>query len=246
MLTDERRAEIERAMQELDDARDAWLKGESRAAPILIGASRALEMACELLAENDQLRHSIDRLKRPIDSYACQRCGRATGLDVVLTDEKWVAISAAAGNLNLLCLWCVDEIAESLGIKASVSLFFAGRAIHGTSQSEADEEHINRLCEREERAEAEVRQLKESAASRSELAATTIAGLEHDAMTDGSILWNPNGKFMALIGWSSLNSKGEFDPIPCWCECDTREQAVAAVRKAAGLDDQDLSQPESL
>jgi hypothetical protein len=178
MLTDERRAEIERAMQELDDARDAWLKGGSRAAPILIGASRALEMARELLAENDQLRHSIDRLKHPIDSYACQRCGRATGLDVVLTDEKWAAVSAAAGNLNLLCLWCVDEIADSLGIKAWVSLHFAGRAICGTSQSEADEEHINRLCEREERAEAEVTQLKESLAFRSELAATTIAGLE--------------------------------------------------------------------
>jgi hypothetical protein len=255
MLTDERRAEIERAMQELNDARDAWLKGGSRAAPILIGASRALEMACELLAENDQLRHSIDRLKRPIDSYACQRCGRATGLDVVLTDEKWVAISAAAGNLNLLCLWCVDEIAESLGIKAWVSLFFAGRAIHGTSQSEADEEHVDRLCDRAEKAEAEVTQLNELLASRSELAATTIAGLEVQVerlRAENELLNREAGDYLTGCNQYRAELDALYRLLTCREGSDdyrvygpgidpdrrfrSEVEAAMAIRKAAGLD----------
>jgi hypothetical protein len=82
------------------------------------------------------------------DTYACQRCGRATGLDAVATNEVWGRISEAAGGLNLLCLWCMDELAAAMGIEASVSLHFAGRALVGTSQSDADHEHIARLAGR--------------------------------------------------------------------------------------------------
>jgi hypothetical protein len=75
MMTDERRADIERAMQELDDARDAWLKGESRVVPILIGASRATEMARELLAE-------IARLNETLSSRAELAATTIAGLEM--------------------------------------------------------------------------------------------------------------------------------------------------------------------
>jgi regulator of replication initiation timing len=187
MMTTERRAEIEEAVKELGQARAACCEAETfperlEGAIQLMQSARhgSLErMARELLAENDQLRHSIDHLKRPIDSYACQRCGRATGLDVVLTNEKWEAISVAAGNLDLLCLWCVDEIADSLGIKASVSLFFAGRAIHGTSQSESDQEHVTFLVDEIERlVEGEPCRMGFVSAYDREIVATTVAELE--------------------------------------------------------------------
>lgn len=101
-----------------------------------------------------------DRLKKPIDSYACQRCGRADGLDAVLPNADWERVSQAAEGVNILCLWCMDEIAESLGIKRSASLHFCGKALSGTSQSDADQDHVSRLVTRIAELEAENERLK--------------------------------------------------------------------------------------
>src|SRR5688572_3028829 len=62
-------------------------------------------------------------------AYACQRCGRRDGLDAVVTDATWRRIAEAAGNVNLLCLWCMDALAAELGIAEDLSLHFAGRAL---------------------------------------------------------------------------------------------------------------------
>jgi hypothetical protein len=134
------------------------------------------ETTCRAAAEADELRAALemvkgevvrleadmDRLRRPIDSYACQRCGRATGLDAVLPNDVWAAITGGRlltdevvdGRWNLLCLWCVDELCLERGVSCSVTLSFCGRAVHGTSQSDADAEHISRLVAEAERLRA--------------------------------------------------------------------------------------------
>lgn len=94
--------------------------------------------------------------REPItDTYACQRCGRRDGLDAVAPNAIWAQITEGTltpsgevidGRWNLLCLWCMDEIATAKGIRCSVSLHFAGVAITGGSQSDADREHIWRLA----------------------------------------------------------------------------------------------------
>lgn len=90
-----------------------------------------------LLAEVERLR----RLHAPIDSYACQRCGRVDGLDAVVSSELWATLSEGRilgpagevgdGTWSLLCLWCMDELAAEKGITADVALHFAGRALVG-------------------------------------------------------------------------------------------------------------------
>ena len=82
--------------------------------------------------ETAKLTEERNKLLFPIDSYACQQCGRRDGLDAGVTDEVWAKLSAAAGGVNLLCLWCMDELATQLEISASVMLWFAGRALSGS------------------------------------------------------------------------------------------------------------------
>jgi hypothetical protein len=84
---------------------------------------------------------------QPIDSYACYRCGRRDGLDAFVPDEVWAQISPTDNEGGILCLWCIDQLCAEKGIACSASLHFAGRAITGTSQSDADSEHIRRACE---------------------------------------------------------------------------------------------------
>lgn len=88
------------------------------------------------------------------DAYACQRCGRRDALDAVAPNDVWEKIREAAG-VNILCLWCMDKIATELGIECSVTLHFAGRALNGTSSSDADQDFINRLVRQRDEADAE-------------------------------------------------------------------------------------------
>jgi hypothetical protein len=83
------------------------------------------------------------------DAYACERCGRRDGLDAVAPNEVWETIRE---GYNLLCLWCMDELAVKHGVRCSVTLHFAGQALFGDSQSDADKEHIDRLVEQREKA----------------------------------------------------------------------------------------------
>lgn len=94
--------------------------------------SRALAQSqAATIAERDA---EIERLKAPIaERYCCQRCGRRDGLDAVVPDFMWSQISAAADNANILCLWCIDEIALGLGMRGAAALHFAGRALHASS-----------------------------------------------------------------------------------------------------------------
>lgn len=107
-----------------------------------------------------ELERERDAAREPItDTYACGRCGRKDGLDAVARPEVWAALSED-GRWNLLCLWCMDEIAAEKGITHRLSLHFAGRALHGTSDSDANEAHVDRLCERAERAETALRNVR--------------------------------------------------------------------------------------
>jgi hypothetical protein len=96
--------------------------------------------ARDLLAERDRLAAIASPTA---GAYACQACGRMDGLDAVVSDGVWAQIN---GGQNLLCLWCIDGRCAERGFAVSCSLHFAGKAVHGTSQSEADQEHIGRLA----------------------------------------------------------------------------------------------------
>ena len=63
-------------------------------------------------------------------SAPCHRCGRRDGLDAVVSDEVWAAISGRTDGGGILCLWCMDELAAERGLEdVSVRLYFAGRAL---------------------------------------------------------------------------------------------------------------------
>lgn len=84
------------------------------------------------------------------DTYACQRCGRRDGLDAVCNNDTWATISEGRiagpagevvdGRWNLLCLWCIDELAHAKGMTFPVTLHFAGRAVYGGSPEHASRE----------------------------------------------------------------------------------------------------------
>lgn len=99
------------------------------------------------------------KLLEPIPSaYGCQGCGRKDGLDAVVSNDVWESIR---GPHNLLCLWCIDFRCMSHGIKTSASLHFCGKSITGTSQSEADQEHISRLCDQLAAKDEEIAKLRD-------------------------------------------------------------------------------------
>ena len=111
----------------------------------------------------------ILRQHTPMDSYACQRCGRADGLDAVIPNGYWASITAGdmgpsgevvGGEWNILCLWCIDELCHRYDIRCSASLHFAGRAVHGTSDSDANREHVSRLVGRIAELESEIQRLR--------------------------------------------------------------------------------------
>lgn len=81
----------------------------------------------------------LERAREPVkDRIACQWCGRRDGLDAVLPDVDWEAVSRIAGDARILCLWCIDALAERAGIPRNrrAILHFAGRWITATSDSE--------------------------------------------------------------------------------------------------------------
>ena len=80
------------------------------------------------------LERECARHREPIAGRrACQRCGRRDGLDAVVPNAAWRRIRAAAGGADILCLWCIDEIAAGHGVETSAALHFAGRALHASS-----------------------------------------------------------------------------------------------------------------
>jgi acyl carrier protein len=104
---------------------------------------------------------AAEELREPIkNTYACQRCGRRDGLDAVVPNDIWDKLEAETG-CQILCLWCIDALCRELKIKTSCSLHFCGLAICGTSQSDADRDHINRLCLRAEAAEGRAKELEQ-------------------------------------------------------------------------------------
>ena len=99
-----------------------------------------------------KLAAALEAAEQPIDSYACQRCGRADGLDAVVPDAIWAKLEEKSG-CQILCLWCIDHLCAEIGWGGSASLFFAGKNVTGTSQSDTDAAHIRKLAERSEAAE---------------------------------------------------------------------------------------------
>jgi hypothetical protein len=77
---------------------------------------------------------SVRRQHEPVpESYACQRCGRRDGLDAVVSNEMWEQISGRSDGGGILCLWCMDELAQTRGVGGCVTLHFCGRALYGSS-----------------------------------------------------------------------------------------------------------------
>jgi hypothetical protein len=86
----------------------------------------------------DALKAENERLRRgPYDhpqQQRCKRCGRADGLNCLVSDDLWERIRREWGGVgNVLCLWCMDQLAAQLKLPESqpVTLSFAGKALHG-------------------------------------------------------------------------------------------------------------------
>lgn len=87
----------------------------------------------ELEAENAKLRAQASPFSHSPMVSTCKRCGRADGLDCVVSDAEWERIG---GKYSTLCLWCMDEIAAQLGIGIrGARLHFCGSAITAESES---------------------------------------------------------------------------------------------------------------
>lgn len=84
-----------------------------------------------LIADIARLEHRLSETQTPIESYACQKCGRRDGLDAGVTNEVWAQLTGHDDCHGLLCLWCMDKLATEKGITAFVMLHFAGRALVG-------------------------------------------------------------------------------------------------------------------
>lgn len=126
--------------------------------------------AAELEIRAETAERERDTAREPIkDTYACQRCSRRDGLDAVLHDDDWAKVSAAAGGLNLLCLWCIDELAEQVGVqRKAVYLAFAGRYLYSDSSGVAAvvEQRNSELRQELETAQRRITRLSEVCAER--------------------------------------------------------------------------------
>lgn len=87
----------------------------------------------ELIARFRQLHEPIP------NTYACERCGRRDGLDAVVSNAMWEKLSGRNDGAGILCLWCMDEIADKQGIGGEVVLHFCGRALYGISERTDDD-----------------------------------------------------------------------------------------------------------
>lgn len=87
------------------------------------------------------------------DGEKCQRCGRRDRLCAMVSDAVWERLSGRTDGSGMLCLWCMDFLAEAAGIASSCTLWFGGNALHGTTQSDSDQEVDTRLLARAEKAE---------------------------------------------------------------------------------------------
>lgn len=74
-------------------------------------------------------------------------------LEAIVMDEAWATISGRSDGSGLLCGFCMDVRAKAFGIAARASLYWVGVALTGTSQSDAHEQHVARLCAKLERQE---------------------------------------------------------------------------------------------
>lgn len=87
-----------------------------------------------IYSELANLTLSVKRLHEPIENtYACERCGRRDALDAVVPDERWEKISGRSDGGGLLCLWCMDELADRRDAGGEVRLHFCGKALYGSS-----------------------------------------------------------------------------------------------------------------
>ena len=73
-----------------------------------------------------QAQEERDKLKFRADSYPCDRCGADYGMDASLPNSEWKAISG--GNYDILCLWCIEELAQEKGLSYTAYLYFPGKA----------------------------------------------------------------------------------------------------------------------
>ena len=121
-----------------------------------------LECLKKLLALANACPWLLDAAERGLEGplpecYACQRCGRRDGLDAVIDNASWARITdgvlhpsgeVSGGKWNLLCLWCIDELASELGIETGVSLHFAGRSLWGARLADPAVEAVQQMLTR--------------------------------------------------------------------------------------------------
>lgn len=85
--------------------------------PALIAALRTAQQ--QLAAER-----AAREGPRP-EKYACGRCGRRDGLDVSLKPADWAALESPH---EILCLWCIDDLAAEKGLRIVGRVYYGGRA----------------------------------------------------------------------------------------------------------------------
>lgn len=114
----------------------------------------------------------------------CGRCGTRDGLDAMISDEAWAAISGRSDGGGLLCLWCIDVLAAERGVAYHAVLHFAGRAGTGSSMLPAERAALDEQwrravaegrSERERSLEREVAALREDR-ERREASCASCAG----------------------------------------------------------------------
>lgn len=92
----------------------------------------------------------------------CKRCGRADGLNCMISDDLWERITRRSDGSGVLCLWCMDTLVADLRLPQSqpVVLHFAGKGLHGASGWLEDErDQARRWSARWKRAAKEQRRL---------------------------------------------------------------------------------------
>lgn len=112
----------------------------------------------ELREQNAALKHPLER-----ETYACDRCGVANGLDTSLPREQWEAI--AGDEWGVLCTWCIDKIAAEKGVQYEAWLYFVGDSGHSRLyDSDADDYRWVQLYQQAQREnaalEAEITRLR--------------------------------------------------------------------------------------
>lgn len=106
-------------------------KEDTEADMVFIAHARtALPVALQHLRDLSARVAELEQRLNRTDSYPCRRCGFRSGLDAMVSDDVWAMIGGK--TFDKLCLWCIDDLCNEVGIKneAVVLYFGGGKSLH--------------------------------------------------------------------------------------------------------------------